>query len=178
MHSEILKQRILAFDTCSDALSREEKTNLRNHRRGAFKAWLRDRMGNAALFRAVVKHGFFDTRSLSEFMVAYHVMQDRGNLHPTVETSPTERERRRAEALKARMNVSRARRLAVLYRPLLPYEQDLVYKLEFGDLEKIRQQADKAYGHGAEVSRMTTMDAVLHRVSGNELDNCFRRTSI
>ena len=147
---------------------------MRNHRRGAFKAWLRDRMGNAALFRAVVKHGFFDTRSLSEFMVAYHEMQDRGDLHPTVETPPTERESLRVEVVKARMKVSRARRLAVLDRPLSPYEEDPVYKLEFGDLERIRQQADKAYGHGAEVPRLT-MEAVLYRVSGNELDNYFGR---
>ena len=72
MRNEPLKQQIHSYDTSTSGWGRKETTSVRCSRRGAFKVWVHERMGNTALFRAIVKHGFFDTQSLSEFMVAFN----------------------------------------------------------------------------------------------------------
>ena len=87
MHNETLMQRIQPYDTSTVGWSREETKSLRNARRRVFKVWLRDRMGNIELFLAIVKHGFFDTQSLSQLMVAYNQLRDDGDSRPSAALS-------------------------------------------------------------------------------------------
>ena len=56
---------------------------------------------------------------------------------------------------------------------MLDAEQKLVLKLDSGELEREAVDANKKYGHGEGVTRMSTEEAVLYRVSSNQLDNYF-----
>ena len=84
----------------------------------------------------------------------------------------------RAEAVHARQQVKKARKLldasnsgAVLTR----FEQALCMQLQSGELERIRNQKDRAYGYGNSVTSLSIEQAaVLRAFSFNQLEKYFK----
>ncbi len=98
-------------------MSRDQKGVIRGKIRGAYKVWENRLMGNAQLFRAVVKYGFIKPKTLSAFMYAFKQMQieasSSGDSHPTARR----KEELRNRALKARANLREAKRLTNTAKP-------------------------------------------------------------
>ena len=57
MRNQKIKDKISKLEAVPDLYSRREKSDLRNERRGAFKAWHKDLFGNSPLL-----HAFFANR--------------------------------------------------------------------------------------------------------------------
>ena len=121
-----------------------------------------------------VKYGFIDTKSLAEFMFAFKQMQDEakdsGGSHPTA----AEKESLRQDALCARAKLREGKRLAHTNKQLSREQRELLAKLESGELEREAVAANQKYGYGEGVTRTSTEEAVLYRVSGNSLDDYHR----
>ena len=159
-------------------LTRGEKRAARQDRRGPFKMLMSDLMGNAQLFRAVVKYGFFDTQSFAHFMRAFTEMQvearNSGDIRPTA----SEREEARANARMARANLREGRRLSKTRKLLTPKQGRLLCRFQRGELEQEVLEANQKYRHAQGVTRMSTEDAVLFRVACNQLDDYWARTPL
>ena len=152
-------------------MSSKEKDKTRKDRRGPFKVWMNDLMGNGHLFRTIVKYGFYDTQSFTDFMIAYTQMQreekDSGDVHPTA----SEKQKLREQALKARADLKEGRRLSnKSFLELSQAQRDLVCKFQSGELERKVKDANKKYGYGQGVTRMTREESVLFRVTANGLE--------
>ncbi len=112
-------------------------------------------MGNAQLFRAVVKYGFMKPKTLAAFMYAFKQMQIEascsGAIHPTAQ----EKEELRNRALKARANLREAKRLTNTAKPLSAEQEQLLDKFDSGELEREAFAASRKYGFGEGVNRMS-----------------------
>ena len=133
-------------------------------------------MGNAHLFRAVVKFGFIKPKTLSAFMCAFKQMQieasSSGDSHPTAQR----KEELRNRALKARANLREAKRLTNTAKPkqLSVEQEQLLDKYNTGELEREVLNANRKYGYGEGVNRMSKEEAVHFRMVGNSLDDYHR----
>ena len=173
-----IKKMIENYDDELEKMNRKEKNKARQLRRGSFKAWMNSLMGNGQLFRAIVKYGFFDTKSFAQFMGAFTQMQveakNSGDILPTA----SEREEARANARRARANLREGRRLSKSRKLLNPKQSMLLRKFERGELEQEVSEANQKYRHAQGVTRMSTEDAVLFRVSCNQLDDYWGQTPL
>ena len=130
-------------------------------------------MGNAQLFRAVVKFGFIKPKTLSSFMYAFKQMQieesSSGDLHPTAQ----EKEELRNRALIARANLKEAKRLNNTEQPkqLSKEQEHLLDQYENKELQRAVLIANTKYGYGAGVHRMSKEEAVHFRMMANSLSD-------
>ena len=121
-------------------------------------------MGSVDLFSVVVKHG--DLMDLVDFRLALRQEKARnsGDSHLT----EVEKEDLCTNALIARAKLREGRIVAKRCtkrreEQLSDEEQKLVLKLHSGELERDAVEANKKYGIGEEVTRMSTEEAVLYR---------------
>ena len=151
-------------------MSRDEKKVIQKAKLGAFKVWKHQRMGNGALFSAVVKYGFFDAVSFVDFIKGFEKLKDEqrksGDPHPTAE----ERENLRSKALDARANLKIGKRCSGLRKLLSAEEAKWSAKHISGELEREVHAANKAYGHGQGVTTMAAKDVAVYRNSHPLLD--------
>ena len=171
MRNEELKAEFLAFQ--ENPKKFKGPARKKNHQgvRNACKAWVHGLMGNTALVNAIIKHGLYDFKSQREFMLAFHELknENRRDSHPTEGMSRERKLRLRETALTARRNLRLARNLAASEETLSRSQEKLVSQYITGELKDIVKKANVAYGHGLGAERMDTAEAVLMRVSGNEL---------
>ena len=84
----------------------------------------------------------------------------------------------RAEAVHARQQVKKAKKLLAASNSgaiLTPSQQALCIELESGELERVRNQKDRAYGYGQSVTRVSIEHAAVLRVfSFNQLEEYFK----
>ena len=145
-----------------EELSRHVKQKVRNGRRNAFKAWRWTLMGN-------VDFQLRDQQELASALLQakqssvdeHHADDVAGG----VESVPS-RDTLRAEAVHARQQIKKARKLvdarssgAVLTR----YEKNLCIELETGELEEDRNKKDRAHGHGNAMTSLSIEMAVVLR---------------
>ena len=140
-------------------------------------------MGNVHFLHAVMRNGIFQLRDQQDLAIALLQAQSSVDEHHAddvagpVQTVPN-RDTLCAEAVKARQQVKRARKLVDASNSgavLTPPQQALCRQLELGNLERARNQKDRAYGYGKEVTSMSIEQAaVLRAYSFNQLETYFR----
>ena len=136
--------------------------------------WLRDLMENAPLFHTVVRRGLFDGKNVQQFLIAQaQIMQEQKD---DAEGAKANRDILRKEALHARREWKTARKLALssVWRKLSNYEEDLLQRLNKGDLEQKCLEKSRAYGYGLGATTMSAQEAALFRMSCNNLDAYWR----
>ena len=141
-------------------------------------------MGNVHFLHAVMRNGIFQLRDQQELARAllqakessvdeHHAddVEEPLRLVPNKDTL-------RAEAVHARQQVKKARKLLAASNSgakLTASQQALCIELESGELERVRNQKDRAYGHGQSVTRLSIEQAaVLRAFSFNQLEEYFK----
>ena len=131
-----IKTMIENYDDEAEEMSRKEKMKTRQLRRGSFKAWMNSLMGNGQLFRAIVKYGFFDTKSFAHFMKAFTQMQVEARNSGDIPPIASEREKLRTHARTARVNLREGRRLSKTRKLLTPKQGRLLCRFTRGELDE------------------------------------------
>ena len=180
-----LKARICDLDEMPNKLSRQKKKDTRKDRRSAFKAWKWTLMGNVHFLHAVMRNGIFQLRDQQELASA--LLQAKKNSVDEHHADDVEgplrlvpnRDTLRAEAVYVRQQVKKAQKLLAASNSgeaiLTSKEQALCIELESGELERVRNQKNRAYGHGQSVTRLSIEQAaVLRAFSFNQLEEYFK----
>ena len=143
-------------------------------------------MGNVHFLHAVMRHGIFQLRDQHELASAllqaknHSVDEQHADDVTGAIESVLNRDTHRAEAVHARQQIKKARKLvdasnsgAVLTRS----EKILCSQLETGKLEEDRKEKDRAYGHGKSMPSLSIEQAaVLRAFSCNQLEKYFAFT--
>ena len=130
-------------------LSRNTKQKIRSDRRSAFKAWKSQLMGNIHFLHAVMRNGIFHLRDQQD--LANAILYEQSSVdehHAVVSVSVSEKDTLRAEAVHARQQIKKARRLIDASNSgavLTPSEKKLCSQLKTGKLEEDRILKDEAY---------------------------------
>ena len=117
-------------------------------------------------------------------MIAYHQVKQEGQRDTprTDGMSPKRKERRRTARLTALRTSAYCQNLAASLRSeastacakcLLASEEKSVLEYRPGRLKQLLIAANAAYGHGFDLTRMETSDAVLTKKSLNDLDDYY-----
>jgi uncharacterized protein with gpF-like domain len=125
-----------------EELSRQMKQQIRNDRRNAFKAWRWTLMGNVDFQLRDQQELASALLQAKQSSVDEHHADDVAGV---VESVPN-RDTLRAEAVHARQQVKKARKLVAASNPgavLTPSEQVLCTELESGELDRVRNQKDR-----------------------------------
>ena len=183
MENAQLKARICDLDERPAELSHQQKKQIRSDRRNAFKSWKWQLMGNVHFLHAIMRNGIFQLRDQQDLAIALLQAQSSADEHRAddvagpVELVPN-RDTLRAEAVKARQQVKKARKLVDASNSgvvLTPSQLALCRQLELGELERTRNQKDRTYGYGKDVMRLSIEQAaVLRAYSFNQLEAYFQ----
>jgi hypothetical protein len=182
MENAQLKARICDLVERPAELSRKTKQKTRSDRRSAFRSWKSQLMGNVHFLHAVMRNGIFQLRDQQDLATALLQEQSSVDEHHAddvagaVESVPN-RDTLRAEAVHARQQIKKARKLvdasnsgAVLTRS----EKILCIQLKTGELEEDRNQKDRAYGYGNSMKSLSIeLAAVLRAFCCNQLKKYF-----
>ena len=170
MTNEILARRIQQRDKHPDELTGAEKKNLYVHRRGALKLWERSLLGDVPLLHDVLRHGLVASKDCGELMSLY--LQLRNTVHYV---GATFRELRRAEAVRARKTLRKARSVITSKQSPDFDEAVLLLGLHSGELQKNAIQREYAYGYGEGVTHVSMERVTMYRVPCNHLETYFGR---
>ena len=183
MNNEQLKANIRVLVEDPDNLSRKMKRYVKRKRRDAFKAFKFRLIGNVHFLHAVMRHGIFNLTDQQQLAAALLQEQraseehDADNVGAAVQPT-TSKETLRAEAVHARQQVKKAQKLVNASSSgaqLTQSEKALCTQFENGTLEQVRNQKDRAYGHGKSVTSVTIEQAaVLRAFSFNQLEQYFK----
>ena len=114
LENDELKQKIQMMDSHTSKMIKKEKKAVRDQRRDAFKSWKWRWFGNVHLFHAMLQYGIYDLKSIQDFMMAY--LEEKcysGDAHLAGSViTPEYKQTLRAEAVKARQLLKKARKLA------------------------------------------------------------------
>ncbi len=183
MENEQLKARICNLDENPEELNRQTKKQIRKQRRDAFKAWKWQLMGNVHFLHAVMRNGIFQLRDQQDLATALLQAQSSVDEHHADDVAGTvklvpNRDTLRAEAVHARQQVKKARKLVDASNSgaaLTRSGKILCIQLETGELEEDRNQKDRAYGYGKSVTSLSIEQAaVLRAFSFNQLEKYFK----
>jgi hypothetical protein len=165
-----LRRRVKDWEAEPDAFDRRQKKKIRDDLRGAFRSWATKLLGGWD-FKAVMRHGLFATSN--QKALAQAVLEDShrgpgGDTHPA-ETPSFRRLRENPEtlrraALEARCAYKTAVRLVEKVRAgYAPTnrEHSIIMQLESGHLKTMRDEANKAYGHGAGAETLSREQAIV-----------------
>ena len=141
-------------------------------------------MGNVHFLHAVMRNGIFQIRDQQDLVSAIlqtyssvdeHHADSCGNQNDRAYSS--HRDTLRAEAVHARQQVKKARKLVDASNSgaaLTLSEKKLCVQFETGELEEVRKQKDRAYGYGESVTSFSVEQAaVLRAFSFNQLEAYF-----
>ena len=182
MENAELKASICDMTERAAELSRPTKKRIRDDRRSAFKAWKRQLMGNVHFLHAVMRHGIFQIRDQQDLATALLQAQSSVDEHHADDVAGAaklmaNKDTLREEAVKARQQVKRARKLRDASNSgteLTQNQKVLCIQLESGELERIRNQKDRAYGHGQSVTNLSLEQAAVMRAfSFKQLEKYF-----
>ena len=109
MHNMQLKARIARREANHQSLTPTQFQKLKDDRRGAFKAWKFNLLGNAALFNTVLSCGIFEAGDQRRFLLAYEEQLEE---KPERYFSKDEKEQRRINAKQARRTLREAMELS------------------------------------------------------------------
>ena len=149
MENTKLKARICDLVERPAELSRNTKQKIRSDKRNAFKAWKSQLMGNIHFLHAVMRNGIFHLRDQQDLENA--ILYEQSSVdehHAVVSVSVSEKETLRAEAVHARQQIKKARRLIDASNSgavLTPSEKKLCIQLKTGKLEEDRILKDETY---------------------------------
>ena len=152
-------------------------------------------MGNTHLFRTIVWHGMFGAADQRQFLLAYHAQRHRDDqqhsdcLHIAV---PERVNALRFAALKARREWKAATNLASSLQlsttptaltldaalPTLSLtwtQTQMLHRLDAGELEQRCVDANRRYGHGHGVTYTSVEEAILFKISCDQLDAYYQR---
>jgi hypothetical protein len=177
-----LKAAICDLEERPDELSRNTKKKIRGERRSACKSWKWTLMGNVHFLHAVMRNGIFQLRDQQDLATALLQAQSSVDEHHADDVAGARalmahKDTLREEAVKARQQVKRARKLLDASNSgaeLTQCQQVLCIQLESGELERIRNQKDRAYGHGQSVTNLSLEQAAVMRAfSFKQLEKYF-----
>ena len=109
MVNKKLKARICDLVERPAELSRKTKQKTRMDRRSAFKAWKMQLLGNVRFLHAIMRNGIFQLRDQQDLATA--VLQEQSSVDEHHAENVTHRDTLRAEAVHARQQLKKARRL-------------------------------------------------------------------
>ena len=173
------------WSTSMVIFNRETKQKIGSARRSAFKAWKWTLMGNTHFLHAVMRRGIFQLQDQQELVRALlEAKESSVDEHHADDVAASyrvlvQRDKLRADAVYARQQVKKAQKLLAAMKDgtkLTQAEDLLCAQFETGKLQRIRQEADEAYGHGQSVTRLSIEDAaVLRAFSDKLLDDYWRK---
>ena len=140
-------------------------------------------MGNTHFLHAIMRRGIFqvcDQQELARALLQAKESSVDEHHADDVEESCTlvvDKDKLRAEAVYARQQVKKARKLLAAWNSgtvLTEAEQLLCIRLETGKLQKDRDQKDEVYGHGQSVTRLSIEQAAMLRAFSSDLDDYFK----
>ena len=158
MHNEELKSRIARYEANHKSLTPKLSRKLKDDRRGAFKSWKFNLLGNAALFNTVLSCGIFEAGDQRRFLLAY-LEQLEQKSEPNV--SKEEKEQRRINAKEARQTLRGAMELSAnVYRRNFTQDEELLLAaLHAGHLQSECKETARLVQEATPAHQYTSMRA-------------------